>query len=181
MRWIRAIVGAAVLVGALGVPPVAASSGREAREPAAPAPAAPVDPVAPAPTASAPADTGPLEVYTGRLDARTLGALRDAGVDVQELVAPAGSGAEAPVVEVVLSAAQARDLATAGVAVEPKLVDGLTSSEAATASDGDGVFRPYSGAGGLKDELWYGEPGAGDARATGTARPAARATPVAPR
>jgi predicted deacylase len=124
MRWIKAIVGFGLLVGGLATVPAEASGGRAA-----------------APGAAGSADEGGLEVYTAELDVDAFGALREAGVDVHEMADPAGPGTG---VEVVLSADQARDLAGEGVALEPKLVD---------ATRGDGVFRPYGGAGGLKQEL----------------------------
>jgi hypothetical protein len=106
------------------------------------------------PSAAAPADPGPLDVYTVGVDAHALEALRAAGVDVHELATTAGPDGTAAV-EVLLAAAQAAKLRGDGVALEPKVVDGKTTSQAATAAatDSQRVFRPYTGPGGLKEEF----------------------------
>lgn len=118
MRWLRGIVGIGVFVA--GVATVAQG--------------------APVGAAATGGPTG-LEVYEGRMDAATLGALRAEGVDVEELpTSPDGS------VEVVLAAEQARRLAGIGIELERR------APADTTAADPE-VFRPYSGAGGLKEDL----------------------------
>jgi len=105
---------------------------------------------APAPVA----DPGPLDVYTVRLDERSFGVLQAAGVDTGHLVPVAGPDG-ATTVEVALTDAQAQDLANQGVTADLVLVEGMTSSQRATAvaADGHTVFRPYSGTGGLQAEF----------------------------
>ena len=105
---------------------------------------------APAPVA----DPGPLDVYTVRLDERSFGVLQAAGVDTGHLVPVAGPDG-ATTVEVALTDALAQDLANQGVTADLVLVEGMTSSQRATAvaADGHTVFRPYSGTGGLQAEF----------------------------
>ncbi|GAA4696723.1 zinc carboxypeptidase [Phytohabitans rumicis] len=95
-----------------------------------------------------------LEVYVGTLTPPQLGELRAAGVDMEDTaISTDKSGNSA--VEAVLSGRQAAKLATKGVKLSPKKVDGMAASQAlrAQAAQGDGVFRPYSGPGGLKEEF----------------------------
>jgi hypothetical protein len=108
-RWTRGLSVAGLFVAGLVVAPSGASG-----RPEAATPVAATDP------------TG-LAVYTAELDAGALGALRAAGIDLHE-TPPAGG--PAPVVEVVLSGAQADDLAAAGVDLEPQ----ATSTAAAAAT-----------------------------------------------
>ena len=94
-----------------------------------------------------PEDEGP-SVYTGVLDSAGLAALVDLGVDRHEIGAtPTEDGDVA--VEVVLTAEQAAAVAEAGGALEPKQV-GAGRRVAALAAP---VFRPYSGVGGIQEEL----------------------------
>ena len=93
------------------------------------------------------------DVYVGKLDARDLAAVRATGIDPHEMdIAPTTDGQAD--VEVVLSDDQAEALADQGVDLELKEVDGQSVAERATtlAAEGHTVFRPYSGAGGLKEE-----------------------------
>jgi hypothetical protein len=77
-----------------------------------------------------------LEVYTTRLDAPARAALRNVGVDGEHLAATSARDGS-PAVEVVLSGRQAGDLAAPGVALEPRIIDGLTSSQAAARAGAD--------------------------------------------
>ena len=134
-RRLSAVVAAGVLISAWGV---------------APADATPNEATAPPPAASGDV----YDVYQGQVDLDALGKMRAAGVDPHDLAItnPAGDKVE---VEVVLSGEQAEQLADEGVALEPKLIDGQTVAELSTlqAEAGFDVFRPYSGAGGLKEEF----------------------------
>ncbi len=83
----------------------------------------------------------------------------DLGVDRHELeVSRVGDGAEdgKAVVEVqaILSKTQVRRLRDRGIEMEPKVIDGQTVTQRATAAAAEGyeVFRTYSGEGGLKEE-----------------------------
>ena len=142
MRRIAAYAVLALLAAAAGC----TFDGSSPREQVAPARTDAMD------SPEAPDDS--LEVYTTRLDAPALAALRNLGVDVEHLVATSARDGS-PAVEVVLSGRQAGDLAAQGVALEPRRVDGLTSSQAATRAGTGGydVFRPYRGPGGIRDDL----------------------------
>jgi hypothetical protein len=116
--------------------------------------------VAPPPRHEAPDDS--LGVYTARLDAPALAALRNEGVDVAE-AAPTSARDGSPAVEVVLSGRQAGDLTARGVVLDPR--------RPTDAAGGHDVFRPYSGPGGISEELWP---------RTTPAPPAARRAPPGP-
>ena len=90
-------------------------------------------------------DASGLEIYTAPADAAALAALRGEGVDVHELAPAATTPGASPTVDVVLSTAQADRLSAVGVDVERKATT--------AAAEGDGVFRPYSGDGGIAEEL----------------------------
>ncbi|WP_432498795.1 M14 family zinc carboxypeptidase [Kineococcus gypseus] len=92
-----------------------------------------------------------LAVHTGVLDAAGLAALSELGVDRRELVLSraVGAGAGSVRVEAVLSGEQARALAARGVDVAPKTAATRSTLAAPAAT----VFRPYSGPGGLAEEL----------------------------
>ena len=107
-----------------------------------------------APAAPAQEGGGTYDVYTGRIDARGLAAVRATGLDPHEMDITATTDGQAEV-EVVLSEDQAAELADQGVDLELKQVDGQSAAEMATrqAAAGYEVFRPYGGAGGLKEEF----------------------------
>lgn len=94
-------------------------------------------------------DGGSLAVYTGTVDAAGMRAIVESGVDRHDVfVTPNEAGGAT--VEVILAPAQAAQLAQQGAVLEPK----APSSRARTfAVPGDGVFRPYSGEGGIQQEL----------------------------
>lgn len=100
-----------------------------------------------APPADAPADQ--LSVYQGVVDAAGMNAIVALGVDRHELVITPADGTPGSVnVEVILSGAQAEQLARAGTELTVK---GSNARAAAFATGG--VFRPYSGPGGLREEM----------------------------
>ncbi|GGK04241.1 zinc carboxypeptidase [Pilimelia anulata] len=108
----------------------------------------------PAPAAAAPDPADRLRVYTGTLSPTQLAAVHAAGVDREELqTAPRADGRTA--VEAILTADQVEALRRAGVPLAPKLIRGRSADTAMEQQrrDGDKVFRPYSGAGGLREEL----------------------------
>jgi hypothetical protein len=90
-----------------------------------------------------------LAVYTGTVDAAGLDAIVDLGVDRHEVVTTAGDEPGQVGVQVILSPDQATELAEAGTTLEPKQPAAQRRTLAAT----DGVFRPYSGPGGLLEEI----------------------------
>lgn len=90
-----------------------------------------------------------MSVYTGELDAAGLAAIIDLGVDRHDLVAkPLADGRIS--VEAILSGAQAEALVEAGSELAPKSPAAQQRTLEAAAP---GVFRPYSGAGGIQEEL----------------------------
>ncbi|MEV6268102.1 M14 family zinc carboxypeptidase [Kribbella sp. NPDC051936] len=103
--------------------------------------------------APAPGGDG-LEVYVGDLNTQQLQKVVDAGVDRADLATGKGAGGTTRV-EVVISERQAAKLRSDGVDLKVKKVKGHTASEEAArlAAAGPTVFRPYSGAGGLLEEL----------------------------
>ena len=103
--------------------------------------------------APAPGGDG-LEVYVGDLNTQQLQKVVDAGVDRADLATGKGAGGTTRV-EVVISERQAAKLRSNGVDLKVKKVKGHTASEEAArlAAAGPTVFRPYSGAGGLLEEL----------------------------
>ena len=109
----------------------------------------------PAATAAPPGQGGDgLEVYVGEVDAQQLQKLADIGVDRTELTTskPAANGKRQ--VEVVITDRQADKLRSDGVDLKVKKVKGRDASdEAARLAAAGTVFRPYSGAGGLAEEL----------------------------
>ena len=108
---------------------------------------------------AAPGDPGDhLDVYTGTISVAQVEDLVALGIDRHELEVSrvAGEqGAKSEVrVEAILSGAQAKELASKGVQMRPKEIDGQTAAERATAQAAVGyeVFRTYSEDGGIQDE-----------------------------
>ena len=98
-----------------------------------------------------------FDVYTGVVDAAQIDEITALGIDRHELrIGRAGSGnGERLRVETVLSGRQADSLRREGLELALKRVGGETAAERATAQvqAGLNVFRPYGGAGGLKEEF----------------------------
>ncbi|TDW79688.1 immune inhibitor A peptidase M6 [Kribbella pratensis] len=102
--------------------------------------------------ASGPGGDG-LEVYVGELDPQQLQKLADIGVDREGLTTGRTADGKAKV-EVVITDRQADKLRSDGVDLKVKKVKGRDASdEAARLAAAGTVFRPYSGAGGLAEEL----------------------------
>ena len=93
-----------------------------------------------------------VDVYTGDLSAEEFATLRASGVDQEDVMFARGAAAGRARVEVTMSGAQARGLARRGVDLELKKIDGLTVAQRATLQQ-ETVFRPYSGPGGIQEEL----------------------------
>ena len=100
------------------------------------------------PPTSPPADDR-LAVYTGTVGADGLEAIVGLGVDRQEVVTTPSDEPGQLEVQVILSGAQVAELAEAGTSLEPK----QTAAERRSLAAADGVFRMYSGEGGLLEEL----------------------------
>jgi hypothetical protein len=91
-----------------------------------------------------------LQVYTGTLDAAGLAAVVDLGVDRNELVATPSTDVSGELtVQVILSGEQAEAVEKAGAQLAPKVVAEGGRGDARAVS----VYRPYSGAGGIQEEL----------------------------
>lgn len=96
----------------------------------------------------------PLDVYVGELDQSQLEQFRKLGIDNEELrTAPLAGGKVK--VEAVLSEVEASRLAGRGVQLSVKMIRGQKASDALRkqALAGNVVYRPYSGPGGLREEL----------------------------
>ncbi len=107
-------------------------------------------------TAAPPGQGGdPLEVYVGELDPQQLQKLADIGVDRHELSTGQKAAKGKVRVEVVITDRQAAKLRTDGVDLTVKKVKGRDASDEAArlTQAGPTVFRPYSGPGGLHEEL----------------------------
>ena len=110
-----------------------------------------------APTTAAPPPDN-LDVYVGDLTADQLGALVELGIDRHELEVsriPGERGAKGELrVEVIISGAQAKQLATQGVVMKPKRIEGQTVAQRATlaAAAGYEVFNTYAGPTGIRAE-----------------------------
>ncbi|MFB6612202.1 M14 family zinc carboxypeptidase [Agromyces sp. NPDC056379] len=89
-----------------------------------------------------------LAVYTGEVDAAGLAAIVALGVDRSEIVATPAPEAGTVDIEVILSGEQVAELAKSGADLEQKV-----SVQRRALAPGDGVFRTYSGPGGLQEEL----------------------------
>jgi Zinc carboxypeptidase/Immune inhibitor A peptidase M6 len=98
-----------------------------------------------------------LDVYTGTVPAGDVAEIVDLGVDRHELEVTRPSSAKdgRVKIEAILSGAQVAELRRDGVELALKRVDGQSVARRATlqAAAGDGVFRRYSGAGGLREEF----------------------------
>ncbi|WP_158079059.1 M14 family zinc carboxypeptidase [Actinomadura sp. CNU-125] len=109
---------------------------------------------APATAAPAPrASGGTVDVYTAELSAAQMKILDRAGLareDVQ--ISEAGEGEDRVRVEAVLNDAMAAELNRQGLGLKVKKVDGKDARARAKAAP-DNVFRPYSGAGNIHEEL----------------------------
>jgi hypothetical protein len=110
--------------------------------------AAPI--VATAPTArAAPVGDGGFDVYVGTLDRAQSRRLDTGGVDVDEISRRSVAGGKVAV-EVILGRKQAARLTAAGV---PLRVKPLTTRMRTLQAQAPKVFRPYSGPGGISEEL----------------------------
>ncbi|WP_424214356.1 M14 family zinc carboxypeptidase [Streptomyces sp. BI20] len=116
---------------------------------AAPTALATPGPPAPAPGA-APIAEDAIRVWTAEVTADRIPEVLAAGTDAHELTERPRGDAPARI-ELHLSTAQARELSAKGV----KLVERTPPAGAAARAKaaGDGVFRPYAGKGGLKEEV----------------------------
>ncbi|MUN40760.1 zinc carboxypeptidase [Actinomadura sp. NEAU-AAG5] len=112
---------------------------------AAPAQAAPANP---SPAARA---AGPVDVYTGELTADQVKLLDRSGVDREDVTIGKGQGGRLHV-EAVMNGVQATALARQGLPLTVKKVQGKDVAQRLKAAPPK-VFRPYSGAGNIHDEL----------------------------
>ncbi len=97
-----------------------------------------------------------LDVYTGVLAPDDVSALLELGVDRRDLqVSPEPGRSGAVRVELILTAAQATSAAELGIDLALKLINGQSVADRASnrAAAATGVFRPYSGPGGIRAEL----------------------------
>src|SRR4051794_11914961 len=96
-------------------------------------------------------------VYVGDLTVEQLGALRQAGLDREDISTHRLTGADAAAgrigVEVVVGRYEAAKLITQGIPLREKTVDGQRVSRRMAAAAAPTVFRSYSEPGGIRDEL----------------------------
>jgi hypothetical protein len=98
-----------------------------------------------------PAADDRLAVYSGTVDFEGLTQIIELGVDRREVTTtPSADGSGLMEVQVILSGAQAEALAASGVELE---VQADPSAERRTMEQAVGVFRMYSGDGGIQEEL----------------------------
>ncbi len=91
-----------------------------------------------------------IQAYTATVSSEQLGQLRSLGLDHESIAF--GAATENGIdVEIVMSGEQAADAASLGIAAELKQVGGVTARTATAAAAS--VYRPYSGAGGLQEEI----------------------------
>lgn len=113
--------------------------------------AASLTPVAQARSAdSAPSRPDEVKVYRAEVTRRQVPLLLAAGQDGRELSGQAAAGGRTAV-EVYLTEGQARTLERQGVRLTEHTLPGRTAARLKSAAQG--VFRPYSGKGGLKEEI----------------------------
>ena len=98
-------------------------------------------------TAAPPAAAGGTAAYTGELMPEQLALVLESGVDRREVLTAPGRSSGSVLVEVVLGERTANALIAQGVPLQAR--SSAARAFAATA----GVFRPWSGAGGLRDEF----------------------------
>ena len=92
-----------------------------------------------------------LAVYSGTVDAEGFAAIVELGVDRREIVsAPSADGSGRIDVQVILSGGQVDALAAQGADLQ---IQADPSAQRRTMQKTDGVFRMYSGAGGILEEL----------------------------
>lgn len=102
-----------------------------------------------APAAAAPAAyTGGPTAYTGELTAEQTALVMDSGVDRHEVLVTPGGAAGRMRVQVVLGERRANALIARGVPLEARATAAALSSTTT-----GGVFRPWSAAGGLREEF----------------------------
>jgi hypothetical protein len=111
---------------------------------------------------AAPAQAGPrpkaaaggVEVYAGDLTPEQLKTLNGVGLDHEEVSFGQSKNGRTRV-EVVLNGVQAGELAKRGVKLQVKKVDGRDTTQRAKAAQAqpDNVFRPYTGAGNIREEI----------------------------
>ena len=118
-------------------------------------PAVGASPPADAPVELPPAGTDSIQVYVGTVTVAQLTTLHNLGIDREDLAIGAG-GADGVEVEIVMSGRQAAAVVAAGIDLTLKNpANGAVerTPAAAAATVGDGVFRPYSGPGGIRKEV----------------------------
>ncbi|GAA2084833.1 M14 family metallopeptidase [Actinomadura alba] len=94
-----------------------------------------------------------LEVFSGQVTADQLKQLRDLGLDHEDIALGRSANGKAEV-EAVMSRAQGDALRAKGMPLQIKKVKGQTASERSKTLTAQGtVFRPYSGAGNIREEI----------------------------
>ncbi|MEU8206015.1 M14 family zinc carboxypeptidase [Streptosporangium sp. NPDC049046] len=105
-------------------------------------------PAAAVPDPSADGDDG-VSVYVGELTPQQMDELLKSGVEREELRITRSANGEKVSVEAILGAAQAEQLGKAGLDLKVQ----RPAAASRQAAKGDGVFKPYSGAGGIREQI----------------------------
>ncbi|GAA4134186.1 M14 family metallopeptidase [Actinomadura keratinilytica] len=127
-RTISAVAALALGAGLLVAPPAAAAPGRTRGQ-------------------------DKIEVFAGELTAGQFKQLKALGLDHEDIAHGKPSGGKIPI-EVAMSRAQGEALRAKGVPLRLKTVNGQTASQRArTLAEQGKVYRPYSGAGNIREEI----------------------------
>ena len=93
-----------------------------------------------------------VDVYTGEVTAAQFSALAGAGLDQGDVRVTRASRSGAATVQVTITGVQARQLARQGIVLRLDRVGGRTAAQRSALLQ-ETVFRPYSGPGGIQEEL----------------------------
>ncbi|GAA4633917.1 M14 family metallopeptidase [Actinoallomurus vinaceus] len=94
-----------------------------------------------------------VDLYTGDISLAQTRALHGAGLDDEDIHVGKVTGDKAHV-EILMGGRQAQRLRAQGLDLKLSVVNGRTAAQRATlAAKGDHVFRPYSGSGGIREEI----------------------------
>ena len=110
--------------------------------------------IAAPPAAAVPSPPGGndgVHVYTGELTSQQMDTLLKSGVDREEMRLGKSADGKKVVVEAILGAAQAEELRKAGPRPEGTAARRRQGQEGR--GQGDGVYKPYSGAGGIREQI----------------------------
>ncbi|AWS46254.1 M14 family metallopeptidase [Streptosporangium sp. 'caverna'] len=100
---------------------------------------------------SPPGGNDGVHVYTGELTSQQMDTLLKSGVDREEMRLGKSADGKKVVVEAILGEAQAEELRKAGLGLKEQPL--AADKDKRVAAKGDGVYKPYSGAGGIREQI----------------------------